>query len=64
MDVMERTVAGISAYGTTASDDCSWSPRPDLGIKAVKFIFKLVFGLFALALLGGPIKGIDFLCFR
>jgi hypothetical protein len=55
MNVMEQTVAGISTYGSTAVMTVVGLLALILAFKVVKFIFKLVFGLIALALLGGAI---------
>jgi hypothetical protein len=52
---MEQTVLGISAYGSTAVMTVVGLLALILAFKVVKFIFKVVFGLIALALLGGAI---------
>jgi hypothetical protein len=50
---MEHT--GISAYGSTAVMTVVGLLALILAFKMVKFLFKLVFGLIALGLLGGAI---------
>jgi hypothetical protein len=55
MDVMEQTVSGIWSYGSAAVITVVGLLALILAFKVVKFIFKLVFGLIALSLLGGAI---------
>jgi hypothetical protein len=55
MDAMEHNVSGISAYGSTAVMIVVGLLALILAFKVVKFLFKLVFGLIALALLGAAI---------
>ena len=55
MDAMEHNVSGISAYGPTAVMIVVGLLALILAFKVVKFLFKLVFGLIALALLGAAI---------
>lgn len=52
---MQQTILGISGYGSTAVLTIVGLVALILAFKVVKFIFKLVFGFIALALLGGAI---------
>jgi len=52
---MEHTVPGISAYGSTIVMTVVGLLALILAFKVAKFLFKLVFGLIALALLGGAL---------